>query len=87
MSIISVNPISLCNPLHVGCMLPGNYSPCSFCSYAVNYDETYDVIYEIIMRKSGISMEPFWDLKISKHVKNLTHVSSKYLPYKLGAMF
>ena len=30
-----------------------------------NYDETYGVIYEIIMRKFRASMEPFWDLKFS----------------------
>ena len=35
-----------------------------------NYDETYDIIsqiiYEVIMRKFRASMEPFWDLKFSE---------------------
>ena len=31
-----------------------------------NYDETYGVIYEVIMRKFRASMEPFWDLKFSE---------------------
>ena len=31
------------------------------------------------MRKFRASLEPFWDLKISKYVEYLTRVSSKYL--------
>ena len=36
-----------------------NYIPSSillFCGYVVNYDENYDVIYEIIMRKFGAAL-------------------------------
>ena len=36
----------------------------------------YDVIY---VRKVRASMEPFWDLKVSKYVEYLTCVSSEYL--------
>ena len=36
------------------------------------YDETYGVIYEVIMRKSRGSMEPFWDLKIGKYVDRVS---------------
>ena len=43
------------------------------------YDETYGVIYEVIMRKFRASMEPFWDLKIGKYVEYLTPVSSEYI--------
>ena len=41
------------------------------------YDETYGVIYEVIMSKFRVSMEPFWDLKIGKymHVKYLSDVA------------
>ena len=42
-----------------------------------NYDETYGVIYEVIMRKFRASMEPFWDLKFSEIY--LARVSSEYL--------
>ena len=42
------------------------------------YDETYGVIYEVIARKLRASLEPFWDLKISKYVEYLTRVSSEY---------
>ena len=44
-----------------------------------NYDETYGVIYEVIMRKFRASMEPFRDLKFSEYVEYLTRVSSEYL--------
>ena len=30
-----------------------------FCGYELIYDETYGVIYEVIMRKFRASMEPF----------------------------
>ena len=40
------------------------------------YDETYGVIYGVIMRKFRVSMEPFWDLKF---VEYLALVSSEYL--------
>ena len=43
------------------------------------YDETYGVIYEVIARKLRASLEPFWDLKISKYVEYLTRVSSEYI--------
>ena len=43
------------------------------------YDETYGVIYEVIARKLGASLEPFWDLKISKYVEYLTRTSSEYI--------
>ena len=50
-----------------------HYLPSSnllFCgNHSVMYDETYGVIYEIIARKLGASLEPFWDLKISKYRK------------------
>ena len=36
------------------------------------------------MKKSRASLEPFWDLKISKY---LTRVSSEYHDYKLSATF
>ena len=42
------------------------------------YDETYGVKYEVITRKFGAFMEPFWDLKIGIiYVEYLTHVSSE----------
>ena len=41
------------------------------------YDETYGVIYEVIARKLRASLEPFWDLKISKYVEYLMRVSSE----------
>ena len=45
-----------------------------------NYDETYGIIYEVIMRKFRASMEPlFWDLKFSEYVEYLACVSSDYL--------
>ena len=31
------------------------------------------------MRKSRASLEPFWDLKISKYIEYLTRVSSEYI--------
>ena len=31
------------------------------------------------MKKSRASLEPFWDLKISKYVEYLTRVSSEYI--------
>ena len=31
------------------------------------------------MRKFRASLEPFWDLKISKYVEYLTRVSSEYI--------
>ena len=31
------------------------------------------------MRKCRALLEPFWDLKISKYVEYLTHVSSEYI--------
>ena len=31
------------------------------------------------MRKTRASLEPFWDLKISKYVEYLTRVSSEYI--------
>ena len=34
---------------------------------------------EVIMRKFRASLEPFWDLKISKYVEYLTRVSSEYI--------
>ena len=37
--------------------------------YDETYDEIYSVIYEVIMRKFRASMEPFYDLKISKYVE------------------
>ena len=43
------------------------------------YDETYGVIYEVIMRKFRASMEPFWDLKIGKYVEYLMSVSCEYI--------
>ena len=43
------------------------------------YDETYGVIYEVIARKFRASLEPFWDLKISKYVEYLMRVSSEYI--------
>ena len=46
-------------------------------NYSVMYDETYGVIYAIIARKLRASLEPFWDLKISKYVEYLTRVSSE----------
>ena len=42
-----------------------------------NYDETYGVIYEVIMKTSRASLELFWDLKVSKYVEYLTRVSSE----------
>ena len=39
------------------------------------------------MRKFRASLEPFWDLKISKYVEYLTRVSSEYWHYKLSATF
>ena len=44
-----------------------------------NYDETYGVIYQVIMSKFRASMEPFWDLKFSEYVEYLARVSSEYL--------
>ena len=43
------------------------------------YDETYGVIYEEIASKLRASLEPFWDLKISKYVEYLMRVSSEYI--------
>ena len=42
------------------------------------------------MIKSRGSLEPFWDLKISKinlYVEYLTHVSMQRIHYKLSATF
>ena len=50
--------------------------------YVVNYDETYDVTYVIIIKRFGVSMEPLWELKSS-----LACVFNKYLPYKPRATF
>ena len=45
----------------------------------VIYDETYGIIYEVFKRKFGASKEPFWYLKISKYVENLSVIfSDKY---------
>ena len=38
------------------------------------------------MRKSSASLEPFWDLKISKYVEYVMHVSTQ-IHYKLSATF
>ena len=35
-------------------------------NYGLTYGEINDATYEVIMRKSRASLEPFWDLKISK---------------------
>ena len=43
----------------------------------------YEVIYEVIMRRSRASMEPFWDLKFSEYVEYLSRVSSEYLTISL----
>ena len=37
-------------------------------NYVVIYDENYDIIYEVIMRKFRGSTEPFWDLKIHRDI-------------------
>ena len=37
------------------------------------------VINDEIMQKSSPSLECFWDLKISKYVEKLVHVSDEYL--------
>ena len=50
-----------------------------FVVICVNYDETYGVIYEVIMRKFRASMEPFCDSKFSEYVEYLARVSSEYL--------
>ena len=45
------------------------------------YNETYSVIYEVIMRKFSASIESSWDLKIGKYVdvEYLKPVSSEYI--------
>ena len=39
------------------------------------------------MRKFRASLEPFWDLKISKYVEYLTRVYIQRIHYKLSATF
>ena len=41
--------------------------------------KTYGVVYEVIMRKFRVSLEPFWDSKINKYVEYLTRVFSEYI--------
>ena len=60
-----------------------------FCGYEVimsNYDETYCVIYEVIMRKFRASMEPFWDLKFSE-VCRVSCACIQRIPYKRHVAF
>ena len=47
-----------------------------------NYDETYGVISEVIMRKFRASMEPFWDLNFSEicRVSCVCILTSSVLP-------
>ena len=46
-----------------------------------NYDETYGVIYEVIMRKFRASMEPFWDSKFSE-IYRVSCACIQRIPYK-----
>ena len=39
------------------------------------------------MKKSRASLEPFWDLKISKYVEYLMRVYIQRIHYKLSATF
>jgi hypothetical protein len=56
---------------HTGnaCYIPS--SNLFFCGYII-------LLYEVIMGKYRASMDPFWDLNISKYVEYLTCISSKY---------
>ena len=39
------------------------------------------------MKKPRASLEPFWDLKVSKYVEYLTRVAIQRIDYKLSATF
>ena len=45
----------------------------------------YGVIYEVMMRKFGALMEPFWTFKSGKYVGYLKYI--QWIPYKLCATF
>ena len=39
------------------------------------------------MKKSRASLEPFWDLKISKYACRVSYACIQRIPYKLSATF